>query len=203
MPDPAILTGFTSVPPSSRRCECHGRQRRQYSSRGGVQVTCTANGGCDVLLNVDSWRLRGYVAHTDEGAAMKLIPDLILELQRAPKPQWRLNSEIALAIGYRKKRAGDNSQKVVWLHPEEGAEVTRVPNFTGSLDGAQILARTLVPDCTGGFTWSSRSATAKINDGPIFTAATPALALCAAALSAKHFNIQQKSRDQDNIEKGT
>lgn len=133
---------------------------------------------------------------------MKTVADLILELQYAKGHDRQLDISIGLVMGYKrqvtleKSKGGGKERKVVWLYPSDGGE-SRIPYFTAKIDAAQLLAQTLIPGCIGGFTWSPRNATAKINDGPTFSAVTPALALCVAALSAKHFQPGEKLDDGD------
>ncbi|OBZ93981.1 hypothetical protein ADU59_19120 [Pararhizobium polonicum] len=106
-------------------------------------------------------------------------------------------------MGYKRRittgegKGGEKGRKVIWLYPSDGEESTVVPLFTSRIDAAQLLAQTLLPGCIGGFTWSPRNATARINDGPTFTAVTPSIALCVAALSAKHFQPNERLDDDD------
>ena len=108
---------------------------------------------------------------------MMSIPDLVLELQRTKSPSRSLDVQIALVSGYRKI-----SKVSVWVRPD-GTQ-TRLPYFTTNLDAAQRLALLLTPDCIGVFTWGKIFSSARINDGPQINAASPSLALCAAALNA-------------------
>lgn len=122
---------------------------------------------------------------------MKSIADLILDLQHADGPDRSLDIALSEVMGYERHVKADNSgekKKVVWLYSVNGEESSSLPYFTAKLDAARLLAQALVPGCTGGFTWSPRNATARINDGPIFSATTPSIAVCVAALSAKHFD---------------
>lgn len=135
--------------------------------------------------------LCGYVARASKVTTMtKNISDLILELQHATGPDRALDVAIAVSIGWEKKvtftkdEAGAKTKNVIWLF-DGGKEKSRVPYFTSKLDVAQELAQNLNPGCAGGYTWNPRYSTARIDEGPIFSAATPAIAVCAAALSAK------------------
>ena len=113
------------------------------------------------------------------------IPDIILKLQNAATADRGLDVEIALASGYTRSLQSGSSAKrprYTWFHPKGG--VTKVPFFTKHIDAATDLVLLLRPGCSGGFTWGKTFPTAKIEDGPRFAAATPSLALCAAALSA-------------------
>jgi hypothetical protein len=139
--------------------------------------------------------LRYALADSGENATMKSIADLILDLQHADGPDRNLDIAISEIMGYERQVKVDKpskKQKVVWLYSVSGEESSNLPYFTAKIDAAKLLALALVPGCTGGFSWNQRNATARINDGPIFSAATPAIAICVAALSAKHFNMDEK-----------
>ncbi len=118
------------------------------------------------------------------------ISDLILQLQHAKEPNKELDISIGIVMGYKrhvttdKENGSEQERKVVWLYPDNGDE-SSLPAFTAKLDDAYLLAQSLAPGCVGGVSWDSQGGTAKIDDGPYFTAHTPALALCIAALSAK------------------
>ncbi len=129
------------------------------------------------------------------------ISDLILQLQHAKEPSRDLDISIGIVMGYKrhvktiaKGEDGKEERKVVWLYPSDGDESSNLPAFTGKIDDAYFLAQSLVPGCVGGVSWDSRGGTAKIDDGPYFTANTPALALCIAALSVKHFQQEAESK---------
>jgi hypothetical protein len=130
------------------------------------------------------------------------IADLILAIQHATGPVRALDNEIALAIGYKKKTTrikaanGHDVRKIVWLNPANSAEKPRAPHFTGSLDAAQLLALTLVPGCAAAFTWGGEFSTARIDDGPRFSAANPMLALCVAALNAVFGDYKNEGRGE-------
>ena len=118
------------------------------------------------------------------------ISDLILQLQNAKEPSKELDISIGIVMGYKrhvktdKENSSELEQNVVWLYPNNGDE-SSLPAFTAGLDGAYLLAQSLAPGCVGGVSWDSQGGTAKIDDGPYFTAHTPAIALCIAALSVK------------------
>lgn len=114
---------------------------------------------------------------------MRSIADIALEIQHAKAPDRKLDIAIGEIMGF--TRHVKSKGKVVWLYPADGEEKS-LPRFTARIDAARTLASTLIPKCSGGFTWGREYATARINDGPTFSAATPALAICAAALSALH-----------------
>lgn len=129
-----------------------------------------------------------------------------------PQPTRELNREVALAVGWFRRTPSESGKKYpTWIHPDDcrngqpvfdslhGTEIWREPsNYLGSLDAAL----TLVPE---GHVWLV--ANVGLNDegkGPLSgkcsaisappadtehiepcEAATPALALCAAALRAR------------------
>jgi hypothetical protein len=116
------------------------------------------------------------------------IADLIVDLQHAKGPDRLLDTAIAVLFGYQQKDVhvpGEKAARMHWFRPGRGTPV-RVPRYTGNIDVARQLAETVVPGCAAGFTWGPAHATAKINDGPTSTGATPPLALCIAALNAKY-----------------
>jgi hypothetical protein len=118
------------------------------------------------------------------------ISDLILQLQHAKEPSKELDISIGIVMGYKrrvktdKENGSEQERKVVWLYPNNGDE-SSLPAFTAAIDDAYLLAQSLAPGCVGGVSWDTQGGTAKIDDGPYFTASTPALALCIAALSVK------------------
>jgi hypothetical protein len=123
------------------------------------------------------------------------IAELIVDLQHAEGPDRLLDTAIAILFGYEQREvsipgeAGKEGTRMHWFRPRRETPV-RVPRYTGNIDVARHLAETVVPGCAAGFTWRPSHATAKINDGPTATGATPPLALCIAALNAKY--IQEK-----------
>lgn len=125
------------------------------------------------------------------------ISDLILQLKHADGPNQDLDVSIGIIMGYKREvrvfdEVDNASRKVVWLYPQKGDEVP-LPRFTGNLEDAYLLARALLPDCIGGVSWDEDGATAKLDDGSYFTAATPALALCIAALSGAYAEDEELS----------
>ncbi|MDQ0322313.1 hypothetical protein QO002_004519 [Pararhizobium capsulatum DSM 1112] len=123
------------------------------------------------------------------------ISELIVELQHADGPDRKLDVEIATMLGYERRAvtvktgAGKDQTKKLWFHPKRNGTV-QIPKYTENIDVARKLAATIVPRCSAGFTWGTSFATAKINQGRTVMGATPALALCIAALSAKY--VQEK-----------
>ncbi len=100
--------------------------------------------------------------------------------EQAAGPSNGLDAEIALAIGYTHERRG--TERARWWRTPSGQQLAFVgyknhpPFFTGSLDAAVPL----VPEGCG---WMVMSRAAKVGVWPSH-GATPALALCAAALRA-------------------
>ncbi len=122
---------------------------------------------------------------------MRTLADLILDLQHATDRDRGLDKDICLAIGYKQSVlmqlsvSGKQERRVVWTD-HAGAVTTRFPHFTNDLDAATDLANIILPGCTAAVSWEYRGSSATIEDGPRFYGATPSLALCIAALSAKH-----------------
>jgi hypothetical protein len=113
--------------------------------------------------------------------------------EQAAGPDRELDAEIALAIGYTREKKG--RQRIAWWRNPKGQQLgydgwhNFPPSFTASLDAAV----TLVPEGWGyelrQGNSGARRALCRMWDGRgIWTrgtvAATPALALCAAALLA-------------------
>lgn len=111
--------------------------------------------------------------------------ELIEQLQTAKAPDRRLDVLIALHLGYRRHIEGPESKptKILWLLPNADQPGT-IPEFTFSIEAAYDLSQQLIPGNIGGVTWGGHPCKARIGDGPYYTANTPALALCAAALGA-------------------
>lgn len=122
--------------------------------------------------------------------------DLIARLEKLPGPDRELDADIFRALGWRSFGGIFNQQ---WWEGPSGERCKAVPFFTASIDAAL----TLVPE---GYCWLSRSHDGSKNlagngsgaggfanvhanrdDAIFFTAfaATPAIALCIAALKAR------------------
>lgn len=120
------------------------------------------------------------------------ISDLVDELQQAAEGSRKLDTAIALIIGWRRRveqtenteNDGGPSRRVLWLVPSSN-DVGKVPFFTSSIDAAFELAREISPDDEVGVSWAGGINTAVLGESGYFHAATPALALCAAALFLK------------------
>lgn len=116
---------------------------------------------------------------------MKSIPKLVLDLQAAESGSRRWDSEIAKALGYERKIALPKHGKpkiVYWTDSRTGIRIS-IPHYSTSVDAAAELIELLLPGASVGFTWADIHCSARIDEGSIFIGSTPALALCAAALS--------------------
>ncbi|MCA1494657.1 hypothetical protein I6F11_27670 [Ensifer sp. NBAIM29] len=120
------------------------------------------------------------------------VRDLIGEIENASAPERHLDSAIGILLGWKRKveyvktdEHGEPVRKVFWIVPT-GDDYGKVPRFTNSLDAAMMLAREISPDSVGGVSWEKDGqGTAVLGEGPYCRAATPAMALCVAALRAK------------------
>lgn len=117
------------------------------------------------------------------------LNELLAELEKATGPSRALDAAIGRMVGYKRKieyrrssLTGESVRKVFWIVPS-GEDFGRMPAFTGTLDAAMELATTVVADCAGGVSWVDGTATARIGDGQYYYGATPALAVCIAALA--------------------
>lgn len=120
------------------------------------------------------------------------IKDLVGELQAASEGQRSFDTAIGLLLGWKRKveyeKKDDDVQpvrKVLWIVPSS-EDPGKVPHFSTSIEAALLLARTVAPSQVGGVSWTEHgTGRAIIGDGPYYEAATPALALCVAALKLK------------------
>jgi hypothetical protein len=110
------------------------------------------------------------------------LTNLISALASLEGPDREIDAEIAVAVGYRKS----TSNPLKWLEPTGSAEVN-LPAFTGSIDIAYQLARTLRPDLAGACSWEPGKGYAKLGDNTAYEASGPAIAICIAALSSIEF----------------
>lgn len=126
---------------------------------------------------------------TWEEAALD-VQELINRLTKCTGPDRALDGYIAMQIGFQKRierfmdSSGAERNRTIWLVPS-GNDIARIPQYTGSLEDAFQLALAAAPDRTGGVSWADGKGTAIINDGEYHQAATPALALCIAAMAEK------------------
>lgn len=120
------------------------------------------------------------------------IADLIQELENLKEASRELDAKIALLVGWQRKveytqENGEALRNVIWFL--RGERASRLPRFTLTIDSALELVDLIAPRSTGGVSWvngtDGPSGTAVINDGPYCHAATPAIALCIAALKIR------------------
>ncbi|MGH0280733.1 BC1872 family protein [Sinorhizobium meliloti] len=132
------------------------------------------------------------------------VSDLIVELETAGEPDRGTDAKIALLFGWQRRveAAGGatKSRKVFWLHPKTGEN--RLPAFTYSVDAALELVDLVSPKSYGGVSWATDSkgvtCTVKVSEGAYSHAATPALAICVAALKLK--KSEGNLEDEANVD---
>lgn len=119
------------------------------------------------------------------------LGEIVAELEKASGANRALDAAIGKLIGYRRKveyeknsRTGEPTRKVFWVVPT-GDDYGRMPAFTGRLDAAFELTKILAQDAQAGVSWVDGTATARIGGRGYISGATPALALCIAALRVR------------------
>lgn len=120
------------------------------------------------------------------------LSDLIKQIEGATAPGRDIDVEIALLLGWRRKveyvkqdEHGEPVRKVFWVVPT-GGDYGKVPRYTSSVDAAMTVVQEVAPGIVGGVSWEEDGRGAAIlGDGTYCQAATPAMALCIAALKAK------------------
>lgn len=105
------------------------------------------------------------------------ITELVSILKSAQNRDRELDFVIALLWGYKQDTADPDK----WFEPS--GQQRPVPFFTGVLDGALSLIDRNEVD--GGFSWENGKASARIGTGKYHEAATPAIAICIAAIYHK------------------
>lgn len=122
------------------------------------------------------------------------LEEIIEVLKSAETPSRNLDADIATAIGWRRGigKAAPGRAVKVWISPTH-QEADRVPFYTDDIQHAMDLADFVAPGRKG-VSWEGGTGFAKINDGPSFQAATPAIALCLAALDALMRNQNDGTR---------
>ena len=110
---------------------------------------------------------------------------LIHFLRAADGSVAKLNNEIALLAGYKRVLNPDQTsrKKALW-YDINGAEVTRMPDFTGSIDDARGLMNIMFPGHAAAISENGSECLAVINDGPAAQGANLPLAMCIATLTA-------------------
>jgi hypothetical protein len=119
------------------------------------------------------------------------IADLIKELETATGPSRELDSALALLMGYKPKVeyisdpvSGGQRKLVLYVIPG-GKDAVRAPKYTQFLDVALTLVQAISSDRVGGVSWDEGGGHAMIGDGAMCSGATPAIALCLAALKIR------------------
>lgn len=110
-------------------------------------------------------------------------------LSSATEGSRALDCEIALFLGWKRQsqelinqNTGDVETRDVWVLPGSGT-VGKVLHYTSNLEHAMILAEQVSPSNVGACTWTANNASAQIGLASIRSdAATPALAICLAAI---------------------
>lgn len=114
--------------------------------------------------------------------------ELIDKLRKCTGPDRGLDGRIAMVLGFRKKvekitdASGQEKNKTVWLVPV-GEQTVKIPFYTSKLDDAYAFATTIAPGQPIAVVSMKGAGRAAVGDGGNFKAATPALALCIAALN--------------------
>lgn len=115
------------------------------------------------------------------------IADLISDLEKAEQGDRVFDGPIGLAVGWKRKveyetkpGQAEAQRRVLWFRPN--GQPSRIVQFTETLIGAVDLVETVAPKERWGVSWADGRGTAIIGEGPYSEAATPALALCIAAL---------------------
>lgn len=105
------------------------------------------------------------------------IQQIVANLEALSGPDRKADGAIAKLAGY--EFSVENGANV-W---KRDGIATRLPTFTGSVDRAIEFLKFAVPDSAGAIAWEGNRWRAKINeDGDIYHAATPELAICLATL---------------------
>ncbi|RYF47760.1 MAG: hypothetical protein EOO38_11520 [Cytophagaceae bacterium] len=114
------------------------------------------------------------------------INQVIAFLEASDGSVPKLNNQLALLIRYSRHEILDENdkKKVKWFDPEMN-EITKVPDFTGSIDAARIFLDKLVHPHAAGYAERQDGIFAQVDEFPPAKATTIALAICIAALQAK------------------
>jgi hypothetical protein len=105
------------------------------------------------------------------------LEDLIPEIEAMPEPDRKADKTIAVAIGMQESDAGGEDY---WQWGDRAFR--RVPAFTYSVDAALLLAEAAQANCCGACTFGADLSTAVLDGGNRGSGATPAIAICVAAL---------------------
>jgi hypothetical protein len=114
------------------------------------------------------------------------INQIISFLEASEGSVPKLNNQLALLIRYSRHEILDENskKKVKWFDPEMN-EITKVPDFTGSIDAARIFVDMLVQPHATAVAERRDGIFAQIDGYPSVKGATVALALCIAGLQAR------------------
>lgn len=166
-----------------------GMRTARYATAKGTRRSCALR----VVELVDLVR---FLSNELRDAEM-VIADLIQEVESLTEPSRDIDVKIGLLVGWQRKveyanEKEENSRNVIWiLHGERTA---RLPRFTDSLEAALQLLELVAPKYIGGVSWSTDEcgfeATAIVNNGDYCHGATPALAVCLAALKIKQSQLE-------------
>jgi hypothetical protein len=118
------------------------------------------------------------------------VAQLISDLASAKGASRALDRKIALSVGYRLTTGEDG--RPTWRSPA-GTSASTYPRYTDSVDEASVLARAIGQKHSVWLTFD-RPSQARIGEATICTAATPALALCLAAMQLKLYRYRQRSK---------
>ncbi|WP_141630396.1 hypothetical protein [Sinorhizobium meliloti] len=125
------------------------------------------------------------------------IDPLISRLEALSEPSRNIDGHIAGLLGFKRRtvqeadpRTGETKVREVWALPT-GEAPAIVPSYTANLDAAFELIRTVAPEAAFGCTWHRGFGRASILGSVSVQAATPAIALCIAAL--KHVQSRQSN----------
>lgn len=108
------------------------------------------------------------------------LVNLFERLRSLKGPDRRIDIELAMLAGYRRE-VDDKERRVLWFDPK-GKDPVRIPPYTASLDHAREFAEFVRPGHVGGCSWDGKSGHARIDPDQYFSAPSPEIALCLAAL---------------------
>jgi hypothetical protein len=120
------------------------------------------------------------------------LTEVIDNLYAAKEGSRQLDAYIAHALGWRQTRdqyvdpsSGETRTRRLWVVPST-EEHGKVPFYTTNLQEALDLAEQVAPGNVGACSWEGGKAKARLGmNGSVVNAATPALALCIAALRTR------------------
>jgi hypothetical protein len=111
--------------------------------------------------------------------------EMLRHLRKAKGPHRNLDQGISVLIGYqRQKMIGPDGSEGVSVYLDKEGNLTKVPDFTRSLDSASEFVEALLPGGASALTWDGDVYKDRVWGGPACEAEHPALALRIAALAA-------------------